>query len=449
MDQLDNEKSSFMLKLDEITQQHKTRLETELAELRENFLHQTKPALPEEVARRLVGFDDHLNLRLSSQPAQPIQALLDIGRTAAIHDLDHIFSQEFALGSYFPTYRLDYPTVYCETLDEFFIPMLEQFDLSAQVKQVELRQLVAQAEEYACQKAGGGILGYDLPGKGCYLNGWLLAYGKDITPKQAIEHPETNRRIMKTAIHEKLGHGFLRAYSQLGEVKTRLGVNLIEVASRFGLHTSEDPIASLDRERAGLLSIVSQLLEEGWATWVETYLDVKIHADGSHPRHRLLQVLASVENLPPDLPERMEIHAALMGALLALFGEDESSFPDLNQAVMVIQVLSGQLDDYLSPALGQPLRYAVGELLFTQAENNLGSGCVPYAALIAANVQLNPPGLSLGDLRELVAKDPRLNPDARLAALSRLRLTRASSVNELAQRAEAVLSFSVPAELKG
>ena len=84
----------------------------------------------------------------------------------------------------------------------------------------------------------------------------------------------------------------------------------------------------------------------------------------------------------------------------------------------------------------------------SQVEANMGSACVPYVALIAANVNFNFEKISLTDLASLLVNDPSLHPDARLAALSRIKLKQKGSISELAQRAQAELSFSVPQAIK-
>ena len=287
-----------------------------------------------------------------------------------------------------------------------------------------------------------------IPGQGCYLNGWLFVYGRNLPPRQAFQTPHLLRNILQTAIHEKLGHGFISAYSTLGAVKTSLGLTLADLARRFDLLTADDPLSSLRREQANLLYLVSQLLEEGWATWVETYLEQLILGAGQHPRHRLQAVIRAIEDLPRSIQDRRQVQGALMSALNALFTPDEIPFPVLHQAVMTIAVLGGSLDAYFTPTFGQPLRYAVGELLLTQAEMNLGECCLPYVVLIAANVSFDPSRFSLTDLRELFGREARLNPDFRLAALSRIHLEAENSIRELVQRAEIELSFTVPPELK-
>ena len=123
--------------------------------------------------------------------------------------------------------------------------------------------------------------------------------------------------------------------------------------------------------------------------------------------------------------------------------------PDaLQNAVRNLVVLGQHFEPYFLQTLNQPLQYAVGELLLVQAETNLGAACLPYVVLIAANVDLTPERLALADLENLLSTEPRLHPDARLAALSRLKLNAPGDVMELVQRAEAQLSLAVPPALK-
>lgn len=458
MTNLDDIRSSFESKLDERTQQRKTRLNTELAALREQLLRQAKTALPADIANRLAGFDERIKTRRSGVSGGPpvlshlevpgVQALLDISRADQLRQLDNAFAEIFNLSAYYPLQPLKYPTVYCESLEEFFIPIVGQLNLSPQARKTEMERLMAEAQRIAQETNGGGILGYNLPGQGCYLNGWLFVYGRNLPPRAAFEHPELLRRVLGTAAHEKLGHGFLSAYSALGQTKVELGISLLEIARRFGARPSDDPVASLRQEQAELLNMASQLLEEGWATWVETFLAANLMESGVHPRHSIEAIVQAIENLPGEIPERGKIQGALYGALELLFGEEDVPIELIHQAVMTVEMLGSQLDAYFGSALGQPLRYAAGELIMVQAGANLGPVCVPYAVLIAANVSFDPEEISLSDLREMFATKPNLNPDARLAALSRMRLEQTNSVSELAGRAESELSFSVPKELK-
>ena len=444
MTDLDDLKASFSQKLERRVEQHEARFERELASLRASLLSEADPNLPADLAQRLAGYDEKLAASGQVPPASraPHATFIDLNRTSPLEEIDRYFSQTFDLGRYYPKNWLRYPTVYCETLEEFFTPMLADMNYSPQARQGELARMIAEAEHSAAQ-SGSGILGINLPGQGCYINGWLIGRRWGIPPRQALEDPTARREILSTVIHEKLGHGFLEVYSVLGKVKSNLGITLVETARRFGLRPADDPVESQRRDQAKVLGMVSQLVEEGWATWVEMYLQT-----GGTPRHSLAAITKAMENLPARLPQREETRDALLFALAALFGEEEAPPLALLQAVQRIEVLGSGLDEYFGAVLRQPLRYAVGELLFRQAAANLGPRCVPYVALIAANVDFDPGKISLTDLATLLGADPRLHPDARLAALSRLKITQPNSVTELAQRAEAQLSFAVPKELK-
>lgn len=444
---LESIKKTFEESLNGRIARHKSDLNAEIARLLEALSPAARQAvtqgkLPEALESTLPA------LAQKPLPHGQIDFTRDMQHGESLRHLDQSFAQAFSLGRYFPANRLNYPTVYCESLEEFFTPWIDELNLSLQARQTELQRLVTETEQRAQRTKGGGIFGVNLPGRGCFLNGWLFAWGSQRTPRQVLLDPDVLRRVLTTAVHEKLGHGFLTAYSTLGEAKSRLGLEQVALAARFGRRPADDPQARLRQDQHQLVFLVSQLLEEGWSTWLETLL---VGSDGERrdPRYSLEALAGAIEGLPINLAERKEVHKALITSLAVLFSpEEHPHFEHLHQAVMLIETLGIQLDDYFGSALGQPLRYVVGELLFVQAERHTGPMCLPYLALIAANVDLKLEQISLADLSYLLQRDPRLHPDARLAALSRLTLEQKDQISELAGQAEAVLSLSVPPELK-
>ena len=455
MSKLDEKKSAFEQKLSEKIQAHTTRLETELQDLRKALLQEVKPVLPEEVARGLAAADNRLQARRQEpqvlhglRPSR--QGLVKMGGYDELRTLDYYFRESFNLPSYFPEDRLNYPTFYCETLEEFISPMLADLDISPQARDEEFRRAVKEAEMLADESDGhSGKFGVNLPGLGCFINGWLFGKKYHLSPKEAWKNERAHYDILGTTAHEKLGHGFLSAYSEMGKVKTSLGLHLVEVAHNFGLRPADDPVSRLRQEQAALLFQVSQLLEEGWATWVEGFLVGATRGEAQDQNRYTLQAVSqAVEKLPIYLPECRKDYEALLWALVITFGQESQSLGNLHHAAMIFETIGGMLDEYFGSVLGQPLRYAVGNFLFSMSDANLGTACLPYAALIAANVTLDPAKISLTDLYTLFERDPRLHPDARMAALSRLQLSQPGSVTELARRTEAELSFSVPLELK-
>jgi hypothetical protein len=68
-----------------------------------------------------------------------------------------------------------------------------------------------------------------------------------------------------------------------------------------------------------------------------------------------------------------------------------------------------------------PLRYILGRLYFAWLENQVGIFSTPYATLISAHEpRLDLENISVEEFIAYVEKDPRHNPDARLAMLSKL-----------------------------
>jgi hypothetical protein len=444
--------SNFRKKLDELQKKHESQLQSDLVGIKGQFSHEVKPALPEDIAHRLAEFDARLASSRQSQPPwvaprQP-QSLIDMTGSPFLKELDQAFADMFRLDQFFPLNKLDYPTVYCETLEQFFEPFLVDLNYSAQVRQSVLDNYLKEAVEDA--EKGGGTWGVDISGRGCYLNGWLFAYGTNLTPRQALQDQAIFAHIKQTAVHEKLGHGFLGLYSAMGAVKNQLGLATIELASRFGLHPVDDPTWSLRQGQYNLLSQKSQLLEEGFASWVASFMAQNLWNGKSLRGHNINTVVESIQKIPDTFKDAAEIQKILLKVLVVLFSEERFALDVLQQAIGVVESISPDLDDYFfhhSP-LGQPLRYAVGDLLFQRAEAIHGPLCIPYLALIAANLAFDPAQISLADLRELMSRDPRLNPDARLAALSQMPSSRPNDVHALAEAAEKELSFSVPKELK-
>ncbi len=450
MTELDNIKSQFDRKLETARQQHELDLAAALGDLQARWRTEVKPHLPRDIARRL----DDLQRGGAGQatdllPAGRIpqtHALVNISQDQQLQVLDKTFFDLFKLDAYFSASPLNYPTVYCETLEEFFAPIIQDLNLSPQAAAKKVEQLCAQAERQAAD-TGGGILGVNLPGVGCYLNGWWFGKSMGVSPQQVLHDPQRVRPVLATIAHEKLGHGFLVEYSALGSVKKKLGLTMMEISRRFGVHQAEDALSSLRREQGILLLRASRFLEEGWATWIEGFLSQVALKFGQHPRYSVQALVKAAQDMPPDLPDRAIVVENSLAVLHILFGEENYPPELLHQAVIWMNHLGEALNEHFSHALGQPLCYALGEQLVLMAAVRQGALCAPYAVLIAANLTLDPAQVSLSDLRELLERDHRLYPDARLAALSRLNLRQPNEVRELVEQAWSRFSFTAPREL--
>lgn len=439
----------FAEKLDHEVMIRKLRLEDEAQQFRNRVSSSTKSFNPDSVIASVQQIQSSAGKNRQSPPPLPLHpnALIDMTNSDPLRELDRTFINMFHLPQYFPTNKLSYPTILCEGLEEFFTPFLSGMNYSQQTRDQELKRLISEAQEVA-KKHKGGIFGVNFPGQGCYLNGWLFAYLANIQTNQVMTTPSVFQKVLGTAAHEKLGHGFLSVYSSLGEIKTNLGLTLVQIADQFGLAASDDAMARLRYQQNSLLFTVSQFLEEGWATWIENYLKGKLFQSGTNPSHSIEEIIQAVEHLPAEIKNVNEVKESFLSALGILLGDEDQTMGDILQSIRFLAYAGGQLDDYFSSQIRQPLRYALGELLCMQCESNLGVECVPYAALIAGNITFDPVKISVSDLSNLLSTDPRLNPDARLAAVSRIKLEKPGSVKELSQKVSSLLSFSIPVELR-
>jgi hypothetical protein len=447
MSNLDEMKNAFAQKLDAKRQQHASGLQTDLEEVRKLLLSGLPAPLTLQARRQAEQVVSAFPGRL--KPVG-IERLVDMTSSNQLEDVDEAFIQTFQLGHYYHLDRLHYKIFYCVDLDEFFSPILEKEEISPERRQAELESMKMAAQKDFLDQ-GLNTLGYNIPGQGAYINGWYFGQRYEMSPQEAYQNKDILRRIQETAAHEKLGHGFLAVYSALGDVKTRLGLARLELARRFGRRGADDPISSLRQGQYGQLFRASQFLEEGWSTWVETYLSDSLHDTHQHPRSNPEHVMQELVELVARRPDLKEIQAALVEALLVLFGKEDATPEDLHSAMKTLEWVHDypDLDDLIGKILGQPLRYQVGELLFCKIEANMGALCVPYAALIAAGVNFDPSQVSLTDMANLLKTDPRLHPDARLAAISNLQLKEKDDVRGMARMVTAQLSFSTPKELQG
>lgn len=416
----------------------------------------------DRLLEKLNGYYDQSNFKYGADPSNPqylnealnesfsIQSPLVLGQVNLssdnrLYELDEAFIRIFNLNEFFPRDSLLYRTIYCETLDEFFTPFVDVLNLSRGTKQQILKDLCTDAENMS---QAGGTYGVNLPGIGCYLNGWLFAKRAGITPSQALQNPEILTSIMKTAVHEKLGHGFLDLYSELGKVEASLGAMNLKIAEQFNIQTAADPINKIRQSQYNILIRNSIFQQEGWATWLESFYDIHVFKRGPHPRHSFKRLIESIKTIPTESAEENSVVESLLASLEIVLGNGQENPQTILSAINFLHKLDQSFEDYFSSHLQQPLRYVLGELLMLKIELNLGARCVPYAALIAGNITLDPEKISLTDMRELFSYDPFLNPDARLVMLSTLKTENKNEVRELSRMAENYWSMQIPNQLK-
>lgn len=444
MPTLEEIRDNFNKQLSQIQEEKQREHEEDLKHLQASLLTSRGLSSKEEITRSLLAKTDRTP-GLIPPPLPLNNALFNITDSSPLKDLDEVFLQVFNIQSYFQAARLRYQTVYCETLQEFFAPFLNKLDYSRQAREAALDQLVKEAEENAMH---GGTYGVNLPGQACYINGWLFSKQAGINPKEYRSHPGVLRAVLSTAVHEKLGHGFLSVYSEMGKLKSALNLDLVQIASAFPSLSRDDATSRIKFKQYELLFTASCLLEEGWATWIQNYFEQNILQNSTSHEYSVQELITTVEKIPCQSIEQEQFVTALLQSLAILLSDEVVNSDLLHKAVLFVEHVDQQLEDYFSQALGQPLKYVLGSLILQNCAENLGQECVPYAALIAANVTFNPDKVGVADLAVLLGEDPRFRPNTRLAAISKLRLNEKNNVKELAERVASDLSLSVPAELK-
>lgn len=387
-------------------------------------------------------------------------AKVDLYQAYPLEGIDRLMTEDFELRRYFPERSLAYPTIYCETLEEYFQPHVEFLDVSESTKQRLIEQLEQQARERAELRPGTGEFGVNWPGRGCYLNGWLFAHGRAENARAALADPAILPFVLATAAHEKLGHGFVTEFTAAGQEKKELQLWRYEMGSRFDIQVVDSPQATLLHEKWGILYQSSHYTEEGWAVWIQNYIlrrlqeasagEEQIDFRRARRQYSLddtIQALEKIEYKHKDKELRKRAHW-VRESVQRIFLLQDVDLQTVHQAVLTLQDFGAELAQPIGELLGQPMPYVVGSLLFDRLEAQLGTRCVAYALVIACNLSYNLREISNADLARIVHDDPRLNMDSRLVQLTRLDLETRDDIGALARAAREALNLSPPPELE-
>lgn len=414
---------------------------------RQTAAAEARPAPPEAVrafdaritAVREAGGRE-LTARLESRGA----SLRFMGELSLRHEMPRLgrtFLRVFDLHERLDRAAAFLPVVLCETLDEFILARLERYHLSEALRRAELTRL--KAEDEALARAGGGTLGVYLSGRGSLLNGWYLNYGQAGRPRDLLRAASPQMPvILRTAVHEALGHGFLAEFSALGREHQAAGIQDWEYARRYQTRAADTAEERLRLVKLNLAFGASTLLEEGWATWMADLWTPALLGRPRQPRYTLARVWEAAARFPGPARWRQAFYAALH----QLFLQPPADREDLWWTVRFLQAFA--LDWEFTLGLGQPLAYVLGSLLLDQLEAQVGLWQVPAAVLIAANVTLGLDRTSAADLETLLGQSTTFNPDWRLAAFSTLPLPPPATLAAVRTAAEDKLSLAIPPELR-
>jgi hypothetical protein len=394
----------------------------------------TPPPAPRVQAQRACGSGPSPSLRMAD---------VSLHVRPDFRTLDSLAADHFRLGR-IPGGSLDYPTVFCETLESFFGPILEELAVSESERAAILQAEIEEAQSQA--NGGGGTWGVNIPAKGCFLNGWLFrrVFEPGATPKGTLESGAAYPHILNTTAHEKLGHGFLTAYTARGRELVSNNVRRFEIARHFSFRGSDDPQEALLREKWNVLFRTSMYSEEGFATWMA---------------NRMLELVASVTGEEAFLaPRRLYSAVEVVATLRGQGGElgkladaiefiDAAGPRDRDGLIRLMRTLEDESAlpvEEFSAVSPQNLRYVLGHILIEKLERAVGTRSVPYAMTVAGNITYGLESIPVSDLKQAIASEHRLSMDIRMALLGTLEQVMADDMDALAIAAREQLSLTPP-----
>ncbi len=346
-----------------------------------------------------------------------------LGAKLRLDECDRLFRYRYDLGAVDPS-LLSERTQICETIEEFLDLLLEHLRCSAAERAAILEAWVEQPYE-----GFGSALGVHLPGRGCFVNGWVfLRAFKCDDIDELLEHPVARAEIARTAVHEKLGHGFVSEATASGRERVANGLELLRLARRFGVETADTPDHAILNRKDELVFRASAVTDEGFSRWLETDLlsELGIGLRPEDPEalakidHRIASFVEWAYDPPAD-PSHASYHADFL--------QDADDDEGLCEQIRAVSESK------------QAPRYTLGFVLMDALAQRHGPELVPASILIAYNVVMNLDSLAVADLRELL-KDSSFNITARACQL--LTLPPCDDAASLAEAARELLSLTPP-----
>ena len=405
----------------------------------EERLKRRKPSLAPELKPEDDFLDDDWGRFVHSK--------VDLYQGVELKEVDGWFDDMFGISRHFKGENLDYPTFFCETLEEFFEPHVRHLAISSSRKELLVERMSREAEELA-RKGRGGIYGVNWPGDGCYLNGWLFAYPNTGSVRAALNDPDKLPSIVSVVAHEKLGHGFLSEFTTLGKDRERIQLSRYKIADRFDIRLSDSPEEILLREKWEMLFISSMYAEEGYATWVEAKMLEALTGEPHRPYHAgAVMKLLDLMVRSSDEKELSDFLKSVKKSVALLLEPVVAGPKELLKAAVILEQAEPILERFFSRTFGQPPRYVLGYLIIERTEELFGARLVPYVLSIVYNVDYDLGRIANADLGRVLQREPRMNINARALQMLTLPRSAGASIEDLCNHAHELLSFAVPANV--
>lgn len=372
--------------------------------------------------------------------------MVNLDQDQKLNVIDRIIKDDFGISL---AGRAWYKTHYCETLEEFIYPFISDIELSETLK----KEIIENQKAVTIDDVKRGLvtLGVNFPGKGCYINGWAFSKLYDCrNAKEALYNQDVYPEIVGTVTHEKLGHGFIDAFTKAGEETIKLKSAQYYLAEHFNLKTMDTPDDALLGEKWGIVFDSMKYTQEGYAMWVQNYVLSRlgeIDSEKDYSSHlsdydyqNVMDVLDSIASKNPSTSD-------VIDNFKYIYETEVIDEKRIHNAVVGLQEDEDKIEEDFTSSIGRPPRYVLGYLLMKKIEERLGTKCVPYSIIIAGNLQYNLDKISNTDLARMVHTEPKLNIDTRLALISCLPGEEKNNIKHLSNMAKEYLNMVIPKEL--
>lgn len=387
-------------------------------------LEQKPPASPSDPTSTSTRPRPQKQERLQGR-LQPVTTLADI---------DPAITYTFALDKFLPKSRATLSQIApCNGLNDF-ASTLEQ---SLPKYTSRFPNWMAQIHARPGRRIKGNPLSHfalHIPQQGTYLNVWQLSNGHSGSLDQLLEHTHTLRRAVNSVTAERWGHGFIEAYTEWGKDLHEADLGAFHLARRLALSINKSAAAAQE----AVMSESAMFTTSGWSQWIGEYLaqwaksNRGAETTEKNRQLRLSQLWDALKRLFRVVP--LELWAAILGtpipgldrlirgvsetlSWLLLNTELESDITNWHMRRMQRVALAAKpYETYLGDISIQQM---LSQAILGKVEAHLGPMLVPYAVLLAANLDFSDQR-DAEDLRKWLDADVWQNVDARLVMLTKL-----------------------------
>jgi len=374
-----------------------------------------------------------------------------------LEEMDAFVRYAFAFDEFLADLQIVFPPIEaCATLENF----AEALARAVPELRPSMPRWLNEARQHPAKHLPGSPLcapAQHIAGKGTYLNLARL----ELNVRSAAPEYERLKAAVRAVAAERWGHGFIEQTTAWGSDICSPELGQIHLLRRLGVDPSPtNPITAAIAERESVLAESALFTSAGWAAWIGDYLAHRVRApEGSEPpqgvsRLTLSQIWEALKRLSHLIP--LETWAQILGApilgldrlydsisetLRWLFMTTSWEGKMTNRYTRRMQRITLTLEPLAQQHLNFSLQRALSHITLNKVEAHLGPMLVPYAVLLAANLDFHEEE-SAERIHVWLEEDVWQNVDARLIMLTKLDRSVKHNVTTLMSTAVHVLGLT-------